>query len=183
MKSKCRGASLIEILGVCTIMAVVASLSYPTLAGVIADQRMKTTVSQLRLIIKSARQLAVFEGTTVTLCPSADQISCSKEWSDPLIVFTDPNHNEQVDNDEILERQLELKPGEANLRWSSLQPYLQFNREGFTRATNGSLRYCPQDQTKTNSYRKLVISRSGRVRISQPERGLSNDRLNQDFGC
>ncbi|WP_426414836.1 GspH/FimT family pseudopilin [Aestuariirhabdus sp. LZHN29] len=185
MKAKynVRGATLVELVCACTVVGVISTLSLPALGEIIASQRMKTTVSELRLMIKSARQLAVHNTTTVTLCPSADQITCSGQWRNPLILFADPNHNERVDAGEQIERRTTLEPGDADIKWRSLKSYLQFSREGFTMATSGSLRYCPQDSTKVNRYRKLVISRLGRVRISHPKSGITPQKLKQEFGC
>ncbi|RRJ83259.1 GspH/FimT family pseudopilin [Aestuariirhabdus litorea] len=183
MNWKQRGATLVELACVCAVVGVVATLAVPTLGEVIEGQRMRATLSTLRLVVKSARQLAIMNTTTVTLCPSADFVHCSDDWRQPLILFADPNRNEQVDADEKIERWVTLEPGNAVVEWRSLKPYLQFSREGFSLGTNGSLRYCPSDRQQTQRFRKLVVSRLGRVRHDRPRNGISPSQLAASFGC
>lgn len=183
MKGYIAGVTLLELIITISVMSILISLALPSLGHLIEQERAQATITELARLVKAARHTAVFNQTIVTLCPSNDGKNCSVNWSNGLIVFEDPNHNESIEPDEKLHYQRSIKLSGATLSWRSLHPYIQFSPEGRTRATNGSLRYCPKNISKYHLFVKLVLSVPGRSRIERADTTKEPKRILDDFGC
>jgi type IV fimbrial biogenesis protein FimT len=133
------GFSLIELLITIAIAAIVAGLAAPSFTKLINANRIQTAASGLQGDLMFARTEAVKRGTWVTVCPSADQASCSgaNTWHTGWIVFYDKSGNGVYDSsvDTILKVRGATSGGVtivASPAPTSSTSEVIFNREGFT---------------------------------------------------
>ncbi len=73
------GFTLIELLTVIAILAIMAALSAPSLTRLIADQRLKSTATDLHLTLLKARSEAIKRNVDVTVSPTGG--SWTAGWS------------------------------------------------------------------------------------------------------
>lgn len=162
-----RGLTLFNLLMGLGLFALLTSFAVPTLESTIKNRRKAIFTEDTIRLLNFARQESVALGVQVVMCPSANGVSCVSDWSNPLILFSDRNENERLDEEDILIRQTTLPYQTSSISWrSSLnRPYISFDPEGTTGYQNGRIYYC--DESGDDNYRaQLIVYRTGRVRIA-----------------
>lgn len=102
-----RGFTLIELMITLVLAAIILTLAVPGFQDIIRNNRAATQANELVTALGLARSEAVKRGARVSLCPSADQASCTggTDWSGGWIVFRDTAANDGaapvVDGDPI----------------------------------------------------------------------------------
>jgi type IV fimbrial biogenesis protein FimT len=155
------GVTLVELLVVLGIVAIIAGFAAPLFSGLLLDSRRTAAVATALHGVNLARQLAAIRGEAIRLCGSRDARQCSgvTDWSSGLLV---------ADARDSVRRSLPL-PGGAGA------PAIRANRhdvtfEGGTGfATPATLTIC--DRRGGVSARAIIISRSGRPRVSGHDAG------------
>ena len=160
-----RGVTTVELLAVLVISSILLFLASPGLQRWQQRQQQYANFNQLLQLVKSARELALTSHYPVTLCPSSDQIQCSPDWGQPLMIFTDNNQNERIDGTDVLLRQQRYRwsAGQLWLAASANKRYLQFKPSGVSNGVAGNIRLLSAGQP-ISAY-SLVISLSGRVAL------------------
>lgn len=178
LNNKQKGFTLIELLIVIAIVSILLGIALPNMQTIITKTKVAARVNQLVGILMLARKSAVTRNMVVTLCPSSDGLSCSRDWAQGQILFSDANHNHQVDDEDELIRILPKLPKTHKLTWRAFQNknYLQYSPTGFTRHQNGTFRYCVEGNDLSFN-RALIITVSGRVRASYDNDG---DGIHED---
>jgi type IV fimbrial biogenesis protein FimT len=156
-----RGVTLVELSIVLAFIAIIAGFAVPSFNGMLLDSRRTAAVSTALHAVNLARQLAAIRGGTIRLCGSRDATQCSggTDWSDGLLVTAD---------DESLHRSLPLP---AIARASAIRA----NRSdvafeaGSGFATPATITIC--DRRGGLEARAIIISRSGRPRVSERDAG------------
>lgn len=179
------GLSLLELLMVMAILAILAGAAAPgfqsTLDNREGELALRTLIAQLSL----ARTSAIERGSTVTICPSQDGVSCSGNWSHGSIVFADLNGNREIGDDDLLIRS-SLTGLRGTLRWRAFQnrQYLQIDPTGFMRHQSGNFTYCPAD-SDARLARQLVVNATGRTRLAVDSDGdgLRENSSGQPLRC
>lgn len=85
-----RGFTLIEISTIVVILAMIAAITYPSLASVVKSQRIRSYLQDVERLTTDARGIAVQTGQTVSLVSDGEgsfQIRASSEESDEGQVF------------------------------------------------------------------------------------------------
>ena len=158
---KMKGFSLIELLVVMAIVAILVTLSMPFTGKIIEQYQSKSEQKSLMTLITFARETAMAEGQTVTLCPAVDKIHCTQDWNQPLIVFLDANASNIAEDADKLRRVAEpLRHGTLTFAVFPIGNFLQFNEDGFSLNQNGTFQYCYKDQSW-----QIIINRIGRMRV------------------
>jgi type IV fimbrial biogenesis protein FimT len=158
---KMEGFSLIELIVVIAIVAILATFSMPFTGKVIGQYRSKSEQRTLLNLIIFARETAMADGQTVTLCPSSDKIHCSQDWNLPLIVFFDTNASGIAeDADKLLRVTEPVSYGTLTFAVFPIGNFLQFTEDGFSLNQNGTFQYCAKDQSW-----QIIINRIGRMRV------------------
>ena len=172
------GFTLIELLTVCAILCIILSVGMPAFSQLMASVRAQNLYNQLFTLLHYTRSTAAFSATDTLLCPSKDQIHCTKDWQHPIMVFSDTNDNQQRDHDEIIHQYIKiLKNGEA-IFWRSFgnRPYIRYISNGSTQYQSGNITICSKQKT-LSTIKKIIIYRSGRSRKAlKKEIKISNCR-------
>ncbi|WP_169334464.1 GspH/FimT family pseudopilin [Hahella ganghwensis] len=168
---KSNGFTLVELLAVMAIFGIVVGWGAPQLFSLIEKYRADTTIRSLHQFIYAARLQAINSGTLTYICPTEDLENCNSDWSNPLMVFSDFNHNRKVDTNqsEKVSRILNpLKDGETlTIRASANKKYLVFNSRGYTNGVFGNITYCRDNDL--HSARRITIRLGGRLRINRDD--------------
>ena len=94
MRSAQQGFSLLELMFGITVMGVLLAIGIPSLGDFTLRQRIVAGGQDLQLDMALARQEAVTRGLPVSVCTSADGLTCSAVgWAQQRIVFADVNAN------------------------------------------------------------------------------------------
>ncbi len=162
------GFSLYELIITIGVVALVMSLGVPSFGRMLANHRLKVEVDALFHAVHLARKESVVRRRAVTLCPSSDGQNCVPgfDWSDGWILFVNLDRDAPATRD----------AGEPLLQGFSVRSHNQVvaNRRSFSfrttalRATNGTLIFC--DKARRASPRALVVSYTGRPRVSRENR-------------
>lgn len=156
------GWTLIELMIVLTIAGLLLGLGTPGMNQWLQQRTETLALRALYHLSVYARTSAIKAGNTVTLCPSDDHQHCGGSWNKTVIIFTDRNKNETVDNQDQLLRVANLPRNTPCLEWhaSAKKTYMQFKSSGASNGTAGHLRFCEPGIDPNQS--KLVIAFTGR---------------------
>lgn len=85
-----RGFTLGELLTTMGIAAIAMAVALPGIRNGLGDQRRAAAVNELVATLQLARSAAATRNQPVTVCPSADGLSCSgDDWAGGWIAFVD----------------------------------------------------------------------------------------------
>ncbi len=158
------GWSLVELMVVCVVLAIVATVSGPAMGNLITRINLTSTTTDFISAVHLTRSTAVRQGKVVVLCPTADGESCEPEgdYADGWLVTND--HGD---------------PGETLRHWPATEAtlavnfpgdsYVRFSPDGLPRQAGGAFlagtaRFCLNGKEK-----RVIISRNGRVRTEDDE--------------
>jgi len=156
-----RGVTLVELAIALAFVAIVAGYAVPAFDGLLLDSRRTAAVTTTMHAVNLARQLAAIRGETIRLCGSQDARQCSgrTNWSSGLLV---------TDENESLHRSLPLPADARSTAIRSNRSDIAFEGgSGF--ATPATLTIC--DRRGSAAARAVIISRSGRPRVSERDSG------------
>ncbi|MCP5208786.1 MAG: GspH/FimT family pseudopilin [Hahellaceae bacterium] len=171
------GFTLIELLCTLAIIAVLLGIAVPSMTTLLQQSRSTAFANELTGLVNATRQLAVSSQTVTTFCPTIDYLTCSKDWSQGAMVFTDENANLTLDDNDQLFRVLPALKDGNKLYWRAFQnkQLIQFSPMGYTRSQNGTFTFCPHTGGLTTT-RLLIVNKSGRVR---PGTDKNNDGIQE----
>jgi len=160
--SKNNGFTLVELMVAIAIVAILMMVALPNLNSFIVRMRVDNEISELNRLLLTARNIAVNEGISVTVCPLTSN-NCTANWQNELSAFTDANGNgvfEPLLNERIIKVKGAIKNNDK----------LQYGQSNVTYASTGLMistvstipfRYCPIEDAARS--RGIVISSSGRI--------------------
>ena len=165
-----RGFTLVELMVVLSIAAIVGAFSVSSFSALVHSTQSRTATRDLRQGLMYARVLAVKHNVLVTVCPLDSDGTCNTDWSQPVSIFEDPNHNHRHDAGESVRRIIQA-PGSGRLTVAvGNHHYFQFNPTGTSHGTWGNITYCPNDGSASDATR-LIINWGGRVREAKDQDG------------
>ncbi|MCK5360406.1 MAG: GspH/FimT family pseudopilin [Gammaproteobacteria bacterium] len=172
--------TLTELLVTLSITSILLGSSAPLFTGIIMNNRVVTISNDLLTALQVARSEAVKRNQDVTLCKSADSLSCGGNWSDGWIIFSDKDHDRRldpVDGDTLLYTK-KFDSLEYFISWNAFRSdnYIQYNAQGFIHSNNGTFKLCPPDND-VHYARAIIINRVGRARVSADS---NNDGVHED---
>ena len=169
MKRNACGLSLAELLVVLAIAAVLLSVSIPPLNSMVERNRAASSMKFLYHNLQLARTQAIMQNRRITICGTADGISCIRRWENiDLMIFFDENGNKQRESSEPLLRLTPVPSGIFAWRGAN-RDYLRYQRDGSV-IEFGTFTYC--NATRDPRYaRQLTINRAGRAYWSKDSDG------------
>jgi type IV fimbrial biogenesis protein FimT len=131
---KSMGFTVLELLMVILIVGILASVGTASFKYVTVSNRISSEINGLLGDMQFARSQAIKTGTTVTVCPSSDSVTCTgnSTWSTGWIVFLDFNGDGAVDTskDVVVRVQKSIAPDTLVGSSTGFQ-FITFNREGY----------------------------------------------------
>ncbi len=166
------GFTLIELMIAIGLTGLLLSMAVPALDIFVSNARQTGAINDFVSTIHQARSTAVTTNTRVTICPSAGGTDCeSVDWNDGWIVFSDPDSDRTVDNDETI---IAVSGAVDGLTFESSEfgAFLMYRPNG--RVMNASLNgssgaFTVCDDRGSNYAKVMIIDLSGRPRLSKPE--------------
>jgi type IV fimbrial biogenesis protein FimT len=153
---RAHGHTLPELLVMFGIVAIIAGAAAPAFSNLLLDSRMNAAVTTAMHAVNLARQFSATRGEAIQLCGSENERGCSGrvDWSTGLLL---------ADSGENLRRSLPLAAGNGSPQIRSNRAIVNFEGDsGF--ASPATLTVC--DRRGSRAARAVIISRSGRPRIS-----------------
>lgn len=171
------GFTVVEMMMTLLVLSLLVVITAPALTDLIKDNRLLSQVYALRAVLNSARSQALAERTLVSVCASDDGSSCSGQWNQGFIAFTDFDGNGIVDDpnspdgDEII---MADTKGAARLTifYDQVDNRVRFNSRGYSvdaggGVINGTFTIC--DDRGDSQARGIIVSPVGGVRAALPD--------------
>jgi len=160
--TKAAGFTMFELIITIAVVALVVALGIPSFQEIIRNNRMTTTVNAMVSALNMARSEAIKQSQRVVVCPTSDQATCSNDWNDGWMVFSDADGNGALDNPDELVRAFDAPESGNVFTWNGDQPYVLFVPSGEIRLMAGDSGNAHGDFTLTNS----VSSESKTINLS-----------------
>ena len=168
------GFTLIELMIVLAVLSAIATIVLPSMQHIINSNQLRSQTSRLLSSINLARSEAINRNQIVSLCPSTyvstGVASCSRNYADGWIVFTnrDRDRNVDGDSDEIISVFEGLPPGYSlRIRAGTRNAFelISYRPDGSSRR-NRTLMICPPRGRPIPSW-SLVMNVVGRPRVAR----------------
>lgn len=150
------GFTLIELMVTVAIFAIIAAIAAPAMQAMVTAGRLSGASEELVTALQLARSEAIRRNAPVTVCSSADGVTCSGsgDWSRWIVTGAD---NVAGTVDVIRDRS-----ANADLRLSGPGAGIQFNPSGLIRAQQG-LTVCAPTTNVSANQRVISVLISGVV--------------------
>lgn len=166
------GFTLVELMVTIAIVAILLTVAAPSMLGLISRNNIDTYQTDLIGDISFARQEAIRRNKPITICSSADGVSCEgvTVWTTGWIVFVDEVGGVAGavnPNDEILKVRTAVNAGDSI---DSTEAFFQFNARGWlvlpavSVNTDVTLTACAANNTYLQG---VLIMASGRALTSR----------------
>jgi type IV fimbrial biogenesis protein FimT len=168
------GYTLFELLVTIAIISLLGSLVGPSLIDTIDRNRQQAALGDAFGMLSAARSEAVNLQTTVALCPSTDQDTCSgTDWEAGWIMFVDDGNGGGTANDgERHAAETLLRVGQevgvtVRTRNFADAGVISFDQDGLA-AERGTIVLCSDDAARASA---IVLNFSGQARMGVDEDG------------
>lgn len=159
------GFTLLELMVTVAVLAILATIAFPSFQATLRSNRMATTSNELIAALSLARSEAVKNTRGAGLCASSAGVSCDgSAWSGGWMVWGDTNRNGTFDAGEPVLRFAEGRPSLKGVSGQELT--VAFDARGRNRAAAAQDITLLADECG-NQYlqRRLTISPTGQVRL------------------
>lgn len=175
MSCRMRGFTLIELMTTITVAAVLMAVAAPSFIEFRRNSALVAATNTLTASLNSARSEAMKHGAFAMVVPED-----GADWKKGWVVFVDKNLSQSYDaGDEVILRQPALADYlsiSGNGTASGTAPYVLYNGSGYSRDKNGGFgaltlsvqRNDVQGAKATAETRRVIVSRTGRVRSCRP---------------
>ena len=164
-----KGFTLMETLVTLVIASILVTAAVPAMQDFIVRNRMTAEVNTFMASLNLARSEAVKRLQNVEVCPADSGFTkCinSTDWEDGWMVFIDKNNDGIVTSgsDKILQRDSAL-PSRFQIIGNQTEFSYAPTGQLYNAGTNGHYDFC--DTANVAQARRVIVSREGRVRVSQ----------------
>jgi type IV fimbrial biogenesis protein FimT len=166
-----RGMTFVELTAVIAIIGISLAILAPSWSGMVQRNRVTTSAHQLLAHLRYARNEAVTRRAFVSLCPSVDGSSCTRDtrgWHHGYLVFEDQDGDRRrAANEPLLRVQNRAQPG-IRLQSTSGRPAVRFRADGAAWSTNTTFSICHSlSADRPDSNLAVILYGSGRARIDR----------------
>lgn len=164
------GFTLIELMTAVGLTGLMLSMAVPALDAFVSNARQTGTINDFVSSMHLARSTAITTNTRVTLCPSANGVTCENtDWDRGWIVFSDLDSDQIVDLNETI---VSGSDGANNLAIKSAEfgQFLLYRPNGrvmnvSVNGSSGAFTVC--DSRGASHAKVMLIDLSGRPRMSE----------------
>ena len=165
-KDAMKGFTLMELMFTLAVAAVLLGLAAPSFTDILKNTRLTTQMNNLASAINFTRSEAVKTGLPATICKSNDGASCSGNWQDGWLIFTDIDADGVVDaaDDQVIRVGETLSASDMTLVFPG-RNRITYSPDGFASGSfNSTFKFC---DSRGGGYAKgLIVSIPGRVRTA-----------------
>lgn len=173
------GFTLIELMITLAIAVILLMIGVPSFQETIRQNRLTAYANEFVGALNLARSEAIKRSVRITVCKSADGVSCTTSggYQQGWIVFNDPNSNATVDapGEQVIRAYGGLSEGFTLIGNVSVANYVSFVPAGVSQLSiidgsgfqAGTLTLCKSGYA--TSARQLVLSRGGHVKVDKKE--------------
>lgn len=176
-----KGVTLIELMISLAVIAILITAVSPSIQSILIKNRIVGEINEVSAVIQFARNNAIDEQMTTSMCPSADYSMCTTNWADPKIVFFDAdNDGNRGANEELLAATAATS---KNNTLSSTTDTLIFAPSGQANQ-NSSILFCFKGK-QAEYARALTVTLQGRVKASNDSNrdGVHEDSNGVALSC
>ncbi|MBJ6138651.1 GspH/FimT family pseudopilin [Marinobacter litoralis] len=169
--NKTCGFTLVELLVAIVIISVIANYTVPSLGSLLNSARRQSAVSDMIALINFARNTAIMEQRTITMCPLDQTNRCSNNWNNtPITVFRDSDADRVLSSTNDVVRIKELTKGGTWKASTANRSYFRFFATGQASYAIGNMVWCP-DNKNSGMAAQVIINMGGRPRLSGDQDG------------
>lgn len=153
------------------IMSVIISIAYPYILSTRQAMESKRIEGTLKQTLRQARTQTYISKTNSILCTTDTTNQCNRLGQHGLMVFTDYNQNNTIDNNETILYQttLNLRYGSIVVNASAHRNHIRYQgNTGKPTGHFGHILYCSPSTNKRLSF-KLILNAHGTVRIERQD--------------
>ena len=166
--ARSRGFSLYDLLTTLTVVGVVTA-SGAGFMNIVHSTAQTAEINTLIAHLNLTRSEAVKRGQDVVLCPSTDGRSCDRPqdptwWHRGMLLFVDRDGDRQPDTGAPVIRAHQLSTAALQIKTPSGRPRVVYQPNGVASGTNLTFTLC--DPRGTSSARYVIVSNTGRARVS-----------------
>jgi type IV fimbrial biogenesis protein FimT len=168
-----RGFTLIELMIVLLIVAVLGAMGGPVLDQTVKQNRLRTEADRILTTLNLVRSEAVKQNQPVSVCRSSNGTTCSGNWEDGWIVFTNSDGDDTVDVgvDKVVRAYAGLTTG-YTLGGTIESNTLTYFADGSYAGGSGSIHLCSPDADASQGW-SVMLNTVGRPRVSHGVSGCS----------
>ena len=167
-----RGLTLIELVTTLAVAGISLAILVPSWAGLSNRSQISSTANQLLTHLRYARNEAVNRYMHISLCPSDDGATCSRDpggWQRGYIVFVDKDGDRNRTGSETILRIQGAQRPPLRLHSTAGRPAIRFRPDGAAWSTNTTFSICLGDDSGMN--RAIVLYGTGRARVDKRQPG------------
>lgn len=159
------GFTLVELLVTVFVLAIALAVAMPAFGGLRERMVAMNTFHALTVALMSARMAAITQGRPVTVCPSADGLTCRLDlrWDQGWIVYRDPARLPQPKDALDILWVEQRAPGPVAVRSTAGRHRVRYQPGGFSGGNNLSLRACSRRRARLLG--AVVVNLGGRARV------------------
>ena len=168
------GFTLVELMMVLAVVAILLTVAVPSFGAIMHSSKLTSASNSLLSSMLLARSEAIKRRSRVTLCKTADGISCAAAggWEQGWIVFHDANDSGARESGEMVIEWMQHLPDSLRLTGNTtVAKYVSFVPTGVTRLVGGGFQagtvtVCNASGASTEA-RQIIISSAGRARVQK----------------
>jgi len=184
-----RGFTVVEMMITLLVLAILIVVGAPAFTDLIKDNRMLSDVYAMRAALNNARSEAMARRNFVTVCRSDDGATCTGDWNEGYIAFTDADGdgiaddpNDPADGDIFGAKVLDAET--LDIVYSNAANRVRFDSQGHATGFNGTFTVC--DDRGAAKARGLIVTPGGIVRaaVEDPnDPGVAIDHEGNELAC
>ena len=175
--TKIKGLTLLELLIVISIVSILAFVAVPAMDSTMKTNSVRSLQRTFLSAFAYARGEAVARNKLISICPSADEATCSDDpldWSAGWLVFEDVSGNGELDDGDVILRASKYT-GSSTARLfdtgADTLTSITWNYRGYTEDENGDsfrafLVVCPGDND-VHYARGMSLEKTGRTFLTR----------------